>query len=442
MTLKLEEINLTGLNLTQLKQLSTDYYKAADAIHRKYPTGPIETEHHEDWAEEKRLLSELDVIEDRLAPLEEADARGQRIQKNLEILTRPATDHKYTQVNDQQEQIFDAGWQFINSKIYQQTAESGVLNSNRNRVEFAVPLQKGSPMLAAQRKALVFSGTGSAGSLVRNDQRPGFLELLQRGIVITDLMPSTPTESDTIEYVRETTFTNSAAFTAEATATTGTSGTKPESVLAYDTQTASVKTLAHWIPVTNRMLADAPALRGVINQRLLLGLDLALESQIIDGDGTGENLTGILRTTGILIQGVGSDNVMDAIYKARTQVMVTGLARPNGIVMHPNDWQGIRLSRENAATGTLGGYLYGPPSVAGPMTVFGMPVVEALGAVENTVLVGDFAMGAMIFDREQAQIRTGLINDQFVRNMQTILAELRMALVVFRPTAFAKVTGA
>jgi HK97 family phage major capsid protein len=79
--------------------------------------------------------------------------------------------------------------------------------------------------------------------------------------------------------------------------------------------------------------------------------------------------------------------------------------------------------------------------VAGPLTVFGMPVVEALGAVENTALVGDFAMGAMIFDREQSQIRTGLINDQFVRNMQTVLAELRLALVVFRPSAFAKVTG-
>jgi HK97 family phage major capsid protein len=60
---------------------------------------------------------------------------------------------------------------------------------------------------------------------------------------------------------------------------------------------------------------------------------------------------------------------------------------------------------------------------------------------ENTLLTGDFQLGCMLFDREQAAIRVGTINDFFVRNMQVILAELRSALVVFRPTAFARVTG-
>jgi hypothetical protein len=46
-----------------------------------------------------------------------------------------------------------------------------------------------------------------------------------------------------------------------------------------------------------------------------------------------------------------------------------------------------------------------------------------------------------LFDREQSAIRVGLIDDQFVRNMQTILAEGRWALVVQRPTVFTRVTG-
>jgi HK97 family phage major capsid protein len=189
------------------------------------------------------------------------------------------------------------------------------------------------------------------------------------------------------------------------------------------------------------MLSDAPAIRGIINGRLLLGLDLTLETQVLSGNGSGENFTGILSTAGINIQGKGTDNVLDAIFKARTQIRVNGKGRPGAVLLHPNDWQGIRLARENVATGTLGSYLMGPPSQAGAVTVWGLPVVESEAITENTGLIGDFTMGCTLYDREQAAIRVGTIDDQFVRNMQTILAELRAAFVVYRPTMFTKITG-
>jgi HK97 family phage major capsid protein len=189
------------------------------------------------------------------------------------------------------------------------------------------------------------------------------------------------------------------------------------------------------------MLDDAPAIRGIINGRLLLGLDLVLETQVVSGNGSGSNLTGILSTAGINIQGVGTDSVADAIFKARTQIVVTGLGRPGAILLHPNDWQAVRLARENAASATLGGYMMGPPSAVGFTTLWGIPVVESQALTENTGLIGDFAQGCTLFDREQAAIRVGTIDDQFVRNMQTILAELRVAFVVWRPTMFTKITG-
>jgi HK97 family phage major capsid protein len=259
--------------------------------------------------------------------------------------------------------------------------------------------------------------------------------------VFLDLVPRIPTTSDTVEYVTEDTFTNAAAMTAEATATTGSTGQKPESALAYSVSTSGVKTLAHWLPVTNRMLADSPAIRGIINGRLLLGLDLILEDQVLGGNGSGANLTGILATAGINLQGLGSDNTLDCLFKARTQVRVNGKGRPSAFVLHPNDWQSIRLVRENAATGSLGGYLMGAPSVTGPTTVWGIPIIESEALTENTGLTGDFQMGCSLFDREQSAIRVGTIDDQFIRNMQTILAELRAAFVVFRPNMFTKITG-
>lgn len=446
MTTALKDLNMAEMNVSQLRAAIKDRYEESKAIEDKYPNGLTRDANHEDYEQVKTLLGDLDLLEDRLAPLEEASERKERITRNVNAYNRPAGGgHRHPEHDGGLAQfVVDPGQQFIDSESYQKALAEGIFNNNRNRVEFVVPMHKETNLLrwGAEQKAIITSGSAVGGALVFNDRRPGIVDLFQRQIVITDMIPRTPTTSDTIEYVREDTFTNSAAFTAEASATTGTSGTKPESALAYSTQTQAVKTLAHWIPVTNRMMADAPALRGLINARLLLGLDLAMESQIIDGDGAGENLTGILRTAGINIESAGSsNNVMDAIFKGRTQVMVTGLARPTGIVVHPNDWQDIRLSRENVASGTLGGYLMGPPNVAGPLTLWGLPVAEAIGIPQNTALVGDFAQGAMIFDREQGQIRTGLINDQFVRNMQTVLAELRMALIVFRPTAFTKVTG-
>ena len=105
---------------------------------------------------------------------------------------------------------------------------------------------------------------------------------------------------------------------------------------------------------------------------------------------------------------------IDAIFKARTQVRVTGKARPTAIVMHPNDWEAVRLARENIGDGHARRLSDGTAEHGGATTLWGLPVVESEAITENTALVGDFAMGATLFDREQAVVRVGLINDQFV----------------------------
>lgn len=414
--------------------------EAAEDIERRYPNSPITDP--ADEQEVKRLLALTDELEEKLARVEDTLQRRHRTADRINGVSRPAELMRHDGNLD--ELNLTPGDQFVRDADYRHLAGTGRLQSKLERIQLTVNMKDGTSLLRwkqVMQKALVYSGSAVGGSLVQNDVQPGSLDILQRELTVMDLLPRLATDSDMIEYVREDTFTNNAAMVAEATATTGTTGLKSESVLAFSAQTAPVRTLAHWIPVTNRMLADAPAIRGIINSRLLLGLALELEDQVIDGDGTGENFTGILRTAGINIQGLGADSIQDAVFKARTQVRVTGKARPNAVVLHPNDWQAVRLARENVATGTLGGYLFGPPSQSGATTMWGLPVIESEGIPENTGLVGDFSMGATLFDREQSAIRVGFIDDQFVRNMQTILAELRAAFVVWRPTAFAKVTG-
>lgn len=438
-----------AMSVSEARTEIVNLFQQADVIEKKYPDGLITNA--EDEAEVKRLLTEIDGLEMKLSALEDTEARRNRIVEGLSNYTRPAPDAVRpgaTAQTRKDAQILSPGDQFINSREYRELKLNGAFNSRLGRVEFAINFKDGTSLivwnkrLRFEEKTLLYgSSATSGGAFVENDRQPGYVDIRQREITVMDLIPRLTTSSDTVEYVRETTFTNNAAMTAEATATTGTSGLKPESALAYAVSTETVRTLSHWIPVTNRMLDDAPAIRGIVNGRLLLGLDLVLETNILTGAGSGEDFTGILATGGINIQGLGTDSVLDAIFKARTQIRVNGKGRPNAIVLHPNDWQAIRLTRENSATGTLGGYLMGPPSAAGATTVWGIPVTESEAETENTGLIGDFAMGCTLFDREQSAVRVGTIDDQFVRNMQTILAELRAAFIVWRPTMFTKITG-
>lgn len=430
---------IAGMNLAQLRtEISTHYKKAAE-IEAKYPGAITNTD---DETEIKRLLGTIDLMELAVSPLEDAAAQKSRIADNVRKYSTIVQGHQHATPSDpdMDRMLKSPGDEFVNSPEFKNMVDRGHWRSESNRIEFAVPVS--GKMLS---KALVWSGSAVGGGFVQNDVQPGLrVPILQRELNVLDLIPTVSTTSDTIEYMREDTFTNAAAAVAEASAFDSTAmggvGTKPESTLAFSPQTSPVRTIAHWIPVTNRMLADAPAIRGIIDSRLLLGLNLVLESQIISGAGTGENLTGIL-TTALNLVAPGADNVPDAIYKGRTLVRVTGKSRPTAIVMHPNDWQAVRLMRENAASATLGQYLIGPPTMPGPMTLWGLPVVESEGIAENTALVGDFAMGCMLFDREEGQVRTGYINMQFVQNLTTLLAELRAAFVVWRPTAFSRITG-
>jgi HK97 family phage major capsid protein len=420
----------------------------AQVIADKFSDDPTKMP-NEDRAEFNRLLTEAKGWEDRLDVLKDHETKRDEITRSLERFSKPNPQAFRPGYGDSvpEGKRVSPGAQFLSNREYRELKQNGAFNSHLNKVEFSVNMAEGTSLLQwGDQKALLRGGSSTSGqAFVLEDHRPGFLDILQAPLNVLDLIDRTATESDTVEYVREDTFVNAAAFVAEATgftaSTLGGTGIKPESTLAYSTQTATVRTMAHWIPVTNRMLADAPAIRGTIDGRLLFGLAQKLQSQIVSGDGTGENLTGLLNTAGVGVVSRGTDSVMDALYKGRTQVMWTGFGRPTAFVLNPTDWQNVRLSRENVASGTLGGYIMGPPNAQGFPTLWGIPVVEDPNIPAGTGLVGDFTQGATLFDREQGAVRVGTINDQFIRNMQTILAELRCAFVVWRPAVFSKVTG-
>lgn len=264
---------------------------------------------------------------------------------------------------------------------------------------------------------------------------------------LRDVLLVGSTNAESLEFFREDTFTNNAAFVGEATATTGSSGAKPESAITYDRDTATVGTIAHWIPVTNQFEWAAPELRSLIDGRLIDGLNRVEDELLLTGDGSGNDPVGLLGTNGIQVldttyfTGATTVNagteaeIFDRIARAKRLVSDVGRARANFVIINPEDDEIFSTLMD-----ANGHYYGGGPYVAGLANTFwGLRKVVSEYVPAGEAVVGD-GRYAQVWDRMQANIQVGYINDQFARNMKTILAEKRVGLAVYRPAAFAHVT--
>jgi HK97 family phage major capsid protein len=389
----------------------------------------------------KQLLGEVDALHTQIEAAEEVKNLREKTETLLAHYAKPVLPGQPSQ-GGARTRLLTPGDQFTRSVQYLEAKNHGLLNSELNRLEFGAPMSDGTSLLE-WKATLAGSLTTSGGALVPTDVRAGIVDILPKIINVLDLVPRIPTESDSIEYIQQTSRVLNVSFVPEATgsALTGTDGRKPESTLAYQNVTAYVRTAATWLPVTNRMLSDAPLIRGVINTQLLDGVREEVARQVIAGDGTGENLLGVLNQPGIQTFAKGALNEVDALFHARTLCRTGSKLAPTAYLMNPVDYEQVRLLRENSASATMGQYLMGPPNVLGVPTVWGLPVVEDENVPVNSVVVANWAQATTLVDREQASIRVGLINDQLVRNQQTILAEARVAFICWRPAAVVVITG-
>ncbi|WP_061930153.1 phage major capsid protein [Aureimonas sp. AU22] len=266
---------------------------------------------------------------------------------------------------------------------------------------------------------------GSAGALVNSDRRGLQVELPQRRLTVRSLLLPGQTAGNAIEYEQEKLFQNNAAPVAEGVL-------KPQSELQFEDATATVRTIAHWMRTSVQILADAPGLRSIIDQRLRYGLSLAEETQLLNGSGAGQNLLGLV-TAATAYAAAGSLSATTQVDIVRLMILQVALAEypANGIVMNPIDMAAIELSKDAG-----GNYLIGNPQGTIQKNLWGLPVVETQAMGVDKALVGAFNLAAQIFDRQDATVDVSTEDqDNFVKNKVTIRAEERLALAIYRRQA-------
>lgn len=305
-------------------------------------------------------------------------------------------------------------------------SESGALDAARKHAAVSVDLDLDAKSWLLQSKA-VFSTTAGWPPETTRTGRVVFDE--QREIELLDIIPTIATNQSAIVYMEETTFTNAAAERAEG-------GAYAESALALTERSVPVRSIGTSLPVTDEQLEDEEGVRDYIEQRLAFMVRQRLDGQIINGAGVAPNLTGTLNVSGINTQAKGTDSIPDAIYKAADLVRTVGRAVPSVVIMHPTNWQGVRLLKT-----TDGVYIWGAPTEQGPARIWGLPVVVTTAITAGTAIVGDYTRFAGLHLRRGVQIETGYVGDDFTSGRVTFRAGLRAAVVHYRPSAFTQITG-
>jgi HK97 family phage major capsid protein len=281
-------------------------------------------------------------------------------------------------------------------------------------------------------KAIV-NATGQNQPLVPDMRVPGVIQTPNRRLRIRQLLPTGRTTSNLVQFVRENVFTNNAGPQAGGSPTVaGENLTKNESDITFTLANAPVVTLAHFILASRQVLDDAPMLESYINGRLLYGLALEEEDEILNGDGTVGTLDGLMHQA-TAYNRAQTGTKMDWLRRAITQLQLSEYDA-EFIVLNPADWEDIELTKD--ADGRY--IIANPQSMLGPQ-LWGLPVVPTNSMASGQFLVANGSQAAQIWDRQSAAVEVSREDsDNFRKNMVTLLAEERLALTVYRPSALIK----
>jgi HK97 family phage major capsid protein len=259
--------------------------------------------------------------------------------------------------------------------------------------------------------------TNTTGQIPQAEREAGITRIVRRNPFILELVNVGTIMSNVWEWVEQKNVEGGAAMTAEGAA-------KSQTDFDLVVASANVKKVTAYIKTTKEMLDDVPLMRSEIDQELTELISLKIDEQLLSGSGSGVNLTGIVTNAtawaaGAFALSIPTPTKWDVLRTAINQVRVN-LFEPNYIVVHPTDVTGMELSKD-----TTGQYIMPPFIATDGTTISGIRVVTNTGVTLDKFLVGDFSKAGVRF-KEGLTINVGYENDDFTKNLVTVLAEARL----------------
>lgn len=264
-------------------------------------------------------------------------------------------------------------------------------------------------------------------------------ESQRRVLTIADLFgQETTTRSAVTYFVENASVEGAPAGVAEGAKKPGVTFGDPTPV------TEPVKKIAAVYKETDELLDDMPWLASSINNRGIYLHNITKEDMLLNGASSGNGITGVLNRTGInTVTATKTDKPADAIFQGMTKVMTASPFSADGIVINPEDYQTLRLSKDANGQYYGGGFFagtYGNGEIAAMPPLWGLRTVVTAAIAKGTVLVGAFRQGGAYISRKGLTVEMANTNaDDFEYNRITIRIEERGALAIRYPAAFTKV---
>lgn len=332
------------------------------------------------------------------------------------------------------------------SLISNATSVKDSLSTEENKAKLSA--LKGLNKASAEQNGITFE-IKAAGTMLEStnvyagnvpvEQRIAGLNLIAtRQLRLMDLFAKGAASSNIISWVYQANRDGAAGGTAEG-------DTKNQ--IDFDLVVASqavVKRTAY-IKISTEMLDDIDFIQSEINNELMRLLMLDIELTAYSGNGTAPNLNGIRTVATAFAAGtfaatVDNANEADVLTVAINQIAIANQEAPNAIMMHPSDITKLKLYKVSA---TDRRYIDRLIFIGNTLTLDGVPMIGSTLVTAGTYLVGNFNMSTM-YQKNAVTINMGLDGNDWTKNLRTIIAEWRGALVTKNNdrTAFVKGTFA
>ena len=262
-------------------------------------------------------------------------------------------------------------------------------------------------------------GTISNAGLV-DKQSVKMVDTIEQPLTIVDLINWTPVTSDLVPLLRESAHNFMADVVAEGKL-------KPESELTFGVENLNISVIAHWVRVTNQLVNDMPALVAYIRGRMAYGVRLKLEYLVINGNTT--SFSGLMKA-GNSLTVAAKTNAIDTISTAKAKAFASYVP-PDIVILNPEDWAKIEQKKGND-----GHYIFGSPGASVNPVLWGVRVVQSAGMPAGKYWIGNITMATDGYIRQDVAVELSTEDqDNFVKNLVTVRAEMRAAFGVLMPDA-------